>query len=212
MSHARALPSFPPKRHLLRRQHEAGQSRTRDKAEARGLLHAKNEARRQPIFNLHMARTYVAAADPAMTTRIWQNPLDYMVQQAVAQPTRERLERAFACDDFDHLRAKVIVETTVDDFRQVFTHKKPSSIHYLRNLHNLAQGLNWLPWAIVGKKLWPCRCARCQPPLLSVCLGSAGENRRLSALCRFARGWSIIGSSRRNSFSEGESTSTMLPP
>ena len=39
--------------------------RTRDESEARSLLHALNEAQRQPVLNLHLARAYLTASDPA---------------------------------------------------------------------------------------------------------------------------------------------------
>src|SRR5271169_2342205 len=38
--------------------------RTKDEAEALALLHSKNEAHRQPVLNLHIARTYLTATDP----------------------------------------------------------------------------------------------------------------------------------------------------
>jgi len=38
--------------------------RTKDEEEARALLHAKNEAYRQPMLNLQIARTYLSASDP----------------------------------------------------------------------------------------------------------------------------------------------------
>ena len=44
--------------------------RTKDEAEARTLLNAKNESFRQPVLNRQIARTYLAATDSAMATRI----------------------------------------------------------------------------------------------------------------------------------------------
>ena len=38
--------------------------RTKDEGEALTLLHSKNEAHRQPVLNLHIARTYLTATDP----------------------------------------------------------------------------------------------------------------------------------------------------
>jgi hypothetical protein len=38
--------------------------RTKNEAEALALLHSKNEAYRQPVLNLHIARTYLTATDP----------------------------------------------------------------------------------------------------------------------------------------------------
>jgi hypothetical protein len=46
--------------------------RTKDETEARSLLNAKNEARRQPVLNLQLARAYLSASDPAFVERTWQ--------------------------------------------------------------------------------------------------------------------------------------------
>lgn len=43
--------------------------RTKDKARATELLVAKNEAAREPAFNLQKARLYMAASDPRVLTR-----------------------------------------------------------------------------------------------------------------------------------------------
>jgi hypothetical protein len=52
--------------------------RTRDKEEARALLHAKNEALRQPVLNRQIARVYLTASDPQIAKRTWQNVMDKM--------------------------------------------------------------------------------------------------------------------------------------
>ena len=52
--------------------------RTKDEAEALTLLHSKNEAHRQPVLNLHIARTYLKAGDPAFAQRSWQNVMEQM--------------------------------------------------------------------------------------------------------------------------------------
>jgi hypothetical protein len=51
-----------------RRQHTL---RTKDEDEALTLLHSKNEAHRQPVLNLHIARTYLSATDPEVSKRRW---------------------------------------------------------------------------------------------------------------------------------------------
>ena len=40
--------------------------RTKDETEAKSLLNARNEAQRQPVLNLHLARAYLTASDPAL--------------------------------------------------------------------------------------------------------------------------------------------------
>jgi hypothetical protein len=51
-----------------RKQHSL---RTKDEAEALTLLHSKNEAARQPVLNLQIARIYLSAADPEVAKRTW---------------------------------------------------------------------------------------------------------------------------------------------
>jgi hypothetical protein len=67
--------------------------RTKDEVEARTLLNAKNESFRQPALNRQIARTYLAATDSAMATRIWQVPMDEMTKTKTG-PTRQRHECA----------------------------------------------------------------------------------------------------------------------
>jgi hypothetical protein len=55
--------------------------RTRDATEAKRLLNAKNEAHRLPAINLQIARAYVAAADPKMAARTWQEVIDVLISQ-----------------------------------------------------------------------------------------------------------------------------------
>src|SRR5258708_28280418 len=52
--------------------------RTKDEAEALTLLHSKNEAHRQPVLKLHIARAYLTATDPEVAKRAWQVPMDAM--------------------------------------------------------------------------------------------------------------------------------------
>ena len=53
--------------------------KTSDKARANELLVARNESAREPAFNLQKARVYLAASDPGVATRTWQNALDTLV-------------------------------------------------------------------------------------------------------------------------------------
>ena len=52
--------------------------RTRDEAEARRLIFAKNEAHREPMVCLQMARAYLTAADPVLKDRTWTTVMDHM--------------------------------------------------------------------------------------------------------------------------------------
>lgn len=54
--------------------------RTKDRATAERLLHAKNEAHQQPIVNLQIARAYLQAGDPAVVSRNWQAVMEEMTK------------------------------------------------------------------------------------------------------------------------------------
>ena len=42
--------------------------------EAQQIIQAKNQAERQPIINLQIARAYLMASDPNVASRTWQIP------------------------------------------------------------------------------------------------------------------------------------------
>ena len=53
--------------------------RTKDRAEAERLLHAKNEAVRQPSMNLQIAQVYLQHGDPALTARTWAQVIEQII-------------------------------------------------------------------------------------------------------------------------------------
>ena len=69
---------------------------TSDKAEVLRLLMAKNEADVQPAFNAQIARTYLAADDPAMGQRTWQEVIDAFKNAKAQQreSTQDRYDQA----------------------------------------------------------------------------------------------------------------------
>jgi hypothetical protein len=101
--------------------------RTRDEAEAKSLLNAKNEAQRQPVLNLHLARAYLTASDPAFVERTWQMVMELM-QTRGRDSSRERYASVFKSPSFDGLRNKKLLETTADDFFGVF--KQGKGVHH----------------------------------------------------------------------------------
>lgn len=128
--------------------------RTRDEAEAITLLHAKNESFRQPVLNLQIARTYLTACDPALSARTWQ----HVMEQIISTKTDNTLERwEFASKDkaFDLIRHRKLVETLSEHFSEVLKCGTVSTNVYLRRIHNYAIGMNWLPWPVLPKLLWP---------------------------------------------------------
>jgi integrase len=128
--------------------------RTKDEAEAITLLNAKNESFRQPVLNRQIARTYLAATDSAMATRIWQVPMDEMTKTKTG-PTHARHECAMRDKAFDLIRHLPILETHSAHFLKVLELGKVSTNVYLRRIHNFALDMNWLPWPILPKRQWP---------------------------------------------------------
>jgi integrase len=128
--------------------------RTKDETEARSLLNARNEAQRQPVLNLHLARAYLTASDPAFVERTWQTVMAQL-QARGKDSSRKRYASVFQSPAFDGLRQKKLLETTADDFFAVFKDGKVSIINFLKRLHNFAVNLGWIALPIVVPNLWP---------------------------------------------------------
>jgi integrase len=128
--------------------------RTKDEIEAHSLLNARNEAQRQPVLNLHLARAYLSASDPAFVARTWQTVMAQL-QARGKDSSRERYETVFQSSAFDGLRNKTLLETTADDFFAVFKDGKVSIVYFLKRLHNFALSLGWIAIPIVAPCLWP---------------------------------------------------------
>jgi integrase len=128
--------------------------RTKHEGEARALLHSKNEAFRQPLLNLQMARTYLSATDPEIARRTWQAPMDEMAKSKKG-PTLIRHDRAMQDKAFDLIRHLPILETQPAHFLQILEAGTVSTNVFLRRIHNFALDMGWLPWPVLPKKRWP---------------------------------------------------------
>ena len=128
--------------------------RTRDETEAKSLLNARNEASRQPVLNLHIARAYLTASDPAFVERTWQTVMEQL-QSRGKDSSRKRYASVFKSPWFNGLRNKKLLETTAEDFFAVFKEGKVSIVDFLKRLHNFALKLGWLAIPIVAPNLWP---------------------------------------------------------
>lgn len=128
--------------------------RTKDKNEAKQLLHAKNEAHRQPQISLQIGRAYFLVGDPEVGKRTWQ----WVMEEIVKLKREETLRRwlvAVKDKAFDGLRALPLLETRAEHFLRALECGKVSTNIYLRRIHNFALGMNWLPWPVLPKKQWP---------------------------------------------------------
>jgi integrase len=128
--------------------------RTKDETEAKSLLEARNAAQRQPTLNLHLARAYLTASDPAFIERTWQTVMEQL-QSRGKDSSRERYASVFKSPSFNGLRNKKLLETTADDFFAVFKENKVAITYFLKRLHNFALSLGWIAIPIVAPYLWP---------------------------------------------------------
>lgn len=129
---------------------------TKDKERAQELLSAKNESSREATFNLHKARIYLNASDPKVRSRTWDDALEAAIEsKEEGSENRYRWETAAKDKALDDLRNKVILETTPQDLLTAMKVGTVSTNVFLRRVHNFCIGMNWLPWPILAKQLWP---------------------------------------------------------
>jgi hypothetical protein len=128
--------------------------RTKDEAEAQTLLNAKNESLRQPALNLHLAGTYLSAADPMIQKRTWKDALDTLVSMKKGS-TQERWIRAGRDKALGPLLPRRVFETQAEHLVSVLNAGTVSTNTHLRKLNNFCLAMNFLPWPILPKAQWP---------------------------------------------------------
>lgn len=128
--------------------------RTKDEHEAQTLLNARNEAARQPILNLQIARTYLAASDSQAVGRTWQNALDALIATKRGS-TQQRWMYVGREKAMVSLFPRVLLETHAEHLLSVLKGGTVSTNVHLRKLHNFCLDMGWLPWPILPKRQWP---------------------------------------------------------
>jgi integrase len=128
--------------------------RTKDEAEARTLLHTKNEAHRQPVMNLQIARVYLRHSDPLVASRTWQTVLDEIIKTKTGE-NQIRWQVMAKSKWFDPIRHRLLIETQAEHLLHVLQCGKVSINVYLRRMHNFAIDMNWLPASVLPKRQWP---------------------------------------------------------
>jgi integrase len=127
---------------------------TQNEDEASQIIQAKNQALRQPVLNLHIAKAYLAGSDSGVATRTWQNAFDAITDIKQGE-TKARWKRASKEKPFDQIRNRIIVETQAESILSVLKAGTVSTNVHLRKLHNFCLDMNFLPWPILPKKQWP---------------------------------------------------------
>jgi hypothetical protein len=80
---------------------------TGSEEEASQLVEAKNQAQRQPVLNLQIAKAYLAAADENYIRRTWHEIMAEFVKTKTGS-NRTRCERAVLDKNFDSIRVIAI--------------------------------------------------------------------------------------------------------
>lgn len=106
------------------------------------------------MFNLALARVYMAGSDPELLTRTWQDVMDHIVDHRAGE-TGRRWAVAIQDENFDCIRHVKVVETRPEHFMEALKAGKPSTNVYLRRIHNYALGMEWLLKSVLPKLLWP---------------------------------------------------------
>jgi integrase len=122
--------------------------------EAKQIINAKNQAERQPVLNLQIARAYLAGSDAAVSSRTWQTVIDTLTASKQGA-NQERWRRASPDKAFDLIRHKPVIETKGEHLIQVLQKGTVSTNVFLRQLHNYCVDLGWLPWPLLPKRQWP---------------------------------------------------------
>jgi hypothetical protein len=111
---------------------------------ARQIVAAKNQAERQPILNLQIAKAYLAGTDSGITTRTWRDAIEALT--ATKQAANQHRWQTVAKDKaLAVLFPKVIIETPGGLLLKAMQAGCVSTNIYLRRLHNFCVDMNWLP-------------------------------------------------------------------
>jgi hypothetical protein len=128
--------------------------KTSDPQEAQILLHARNEAARQPMLNLQIARAYLLASDDEIARRTWRDAIIALTETKLGS-NKERWQRAQKEKAFASLWTRPLVETKGEELLAVLRKGGVSTNQHLRRLHNFCVDMNWLPWPLTPKRQWP---------------------------------------------------------
>ena len=97
---------------------------------------------------------YLAAADPAASSRTWQEVFAAIVATKTGS-TRERWVGAVNQAPFDRIRQRTLANTRAEHFLQVIQSGTVATNVFLRRAHNFAVDMGWLVSPILLKRQWP---------------------------------------------------------
>jgi len=128
--------------------------RTCNEDEARQIIDAQNQAQRQPVLNLQIAKAYLAGTDNGIATRTWQQAFEALIRSKRGG-NQLRWQTAVKDKAYDPIRHQVIIETQGETLLKVLRKGTVSTNIYLRRLHNFCLDMDWLLKSVVPKRQWP---------------------------------------------------------
>lgn len=128
--------------------------KTDDRDAAEQIVLAKNQALRQPMLNLQIAKAYLAGSDNGVDTRTWQNAIDALIDTKHGE-NQSRWRIAALDKALAPLMPKIIMETRGEMLLSAMKNGTVSTNVFLRRLHNFCVDMNWLPWPLIPKRQWP---------------------------------------------------------
>ena len=122
--------------------------------EAQQIIEAKNQAERQPVLNLQIAKAYLAGTDNGISTRTWQQALESLA--STKQGANQHRWQVVARDRaLMPLLSRLLIETSGELLLKAMENGTVSTNVFLRRLHNFCVDMNWLPWPLIPKRQWP---------------------------------------------------------
>lgn len=123
-------------------------------AEARQIVHARNESERQPLLNLQLARAYLAGTDQAVNSRTWRDAVLALIETKRAA-NQTRWQTVLKDAALAPLWSRVVIETPAEQLLRIIGRGTVSTNIYLRRLHNFCLDMGWLAWPILHRRQWP---------------------------------------------------------
>jgi integrase len=130
--------------------------KTADPEAAEKLLHAMNEAHRNPQLNRHMAQTYLAGSDPDALTRTWKDVITAIINSKKDDSDDQHRWTSVSKDTaYGLILEEPLLSTTPDLLLAVLKNGTVSTNVFLRRIQNFALDMGWLPWPVLRKKQFP---------------------------------------------------------
>jgi hypothetical protein len=132
--------------------------RTKDRAVAEEILRGHKAVVEKPNFAYMVAFAYLGATDPDAQNRTWLDAIDANIKRSAVDPTRQRLETAKKDRALEKILKLNLLQNRPHQagrFFDALNIGRVSTNVFLRNFHNFALDLGWIPGPIIPLRQWP---------------------------------------------------------